>query len=116
MIALLRVTGWGPDDEPIPINAGVMAWAARVLRRCEMPPDEVSAVLGARDPELVRRFMELHRERLEEGLVDRLQTLAGLERFLVQAALVGRRDGADTRTASHHREGEVDTGHLREPR
>jgi hypothetical protein len=42
---------------------------------------------GADNPELVRRYMELHRERLQEQLVDRLRALAGLERFLLHAIL-----------------------------
>jgi hypothetical protein len=76
----------GPQNEPIPISRDAIAWAARALRRYEMPPDEISAVLGADNPELVRRYMELHRERLEERLADRLWALAGLERLLVQAS------------------------------
>lgn len=73
----------GTGDEPSPIGRDAIAWAARALRRYEMPPEEIGAVLG--DPELVRRYMELHRERLEERLVDRLRALSGLERSLVQA-------------------------------
>jgi hypothetical protein len=50
-----------------------------------MPRDEVRSVLAARDPRIVRRHLELHRERLmeraleERGAVDR-----------VEAALVAR--------------------------
>jgi len=76
-----------PQDKPIPIGRDAIAWAARALRCYEMPPDEISAVLGADNPELVRRYMELHRERLEERLADQLRALIGLERLLVQGDL-----------------------------
>jgi len=42
--------------------------AAGTLRRNRMPRAEIRAVLGADDPEMVRRYLELHRERLEEQL------------------------------------------------
>ena len=38
-----------------------------------------SAVLTSRDPEIVRRYLELHRERLQEQLDDELRTLDVLE-------------------------------------
>lgn len=79
------------------IGHDAIAWAARTLRRHQMLPEEISAVLDADDPELVRRYMELHREWLEERLADSLRTLAGLERFLVQAVVSQRESPADTR-------------------
>lgn len=42
--------------------------AREILRRQGMPPEEVRAVLGGADPLIVRRLLELHRERLEEWL------------------------------------------------
>jgi len=42
--------------------------AAGTLRRAEMPRAEIRAVLAADDPEIVRRYLELHRERLEERM------------------------------------------------
>lgn len=63
------------------------AWAAGTLRRCEMPPEEIRAVLAADDPEIVRRFLELHRERLEEEVAEQTRTLASLERSLTQEIL-----------------------------
>jgi DNA-binding transcriptional MerR regulator len=42
--------------------------AVGTLRRNRMPMAEIRAVLGAEDPEIVRRYLELHRERLEEQL------------------------------------------------
>ena len=52
-----------------------------------MPPEEIRAVLDTDDPRLVRRHLELHRERLIEELVDRRRTLAELELELAEAAL-----------------------------
>jgi hypothetical protein len=92
---------WLERDERTPIGRNAIARTARALLRCEMPPEEISAVLGADNPELVRRYMELHRERLGEGLADRLRTLAGLERFLVQAMIAPREGTAATRTVFH---------------
>jgi hypothetical protein len=40
--------------------------AAALLSRQGMPPGNVSAVLESRDPRVIRRHMELHRERLME--------------------------------------------------
>jgi hypothetical protein len=98
----------GPQDEPVPIGRGAIAWAARTLRRYEMPPGEIGAVLAADNPELVRRYMELHRERLEERLAYRLRALTGLERLLVQAIFTPRESTADTRLAILERDGEND--------
>jgi hypothetical protein len=101
----------GPRDEPIPIGRDAIAWAARTLRRYEMPPDEISAVLGADNPEIVRRYMELHRERLEERLAEQLRALTGLERLLVQAIFAAPESTADTRTSIRERDGDNDAGH-----
>lgn len=40
----------------------MFAWAASNLRRYGIPPDEIDAVVEADDPQLVSRYMELHRE------------------------------------------------------
>jgi hypothetical protein len=40
--------------------------AIGTLRRHRMPRAEIRAVLGADDPEIVRRYLELHGERLQE--------------------------------------------------
>jgi hypothetical protein len=106
----------GPQDEPIPIGRDAIAWAARVLRQYEMPPNEIIAVLGAENPELVRRYMELHRERLQERLAYRLRALTGLERPLVQAIFTPRESTADTRLAILERDGENDAVDLSESR
>lgn len=57
-----------------------------VLRSHEMPSDEIRAVLTTHDPEVVHRYMELHRERLEEWLADQRRPLAVLERLLAETA------------------------------
>lgn len=61
-------------------------WAVGVLRSQDMPPSEIRTVLTADDPELVRRYLELHGERLEERLADQRRTLAALERLLAELA------------------------------
>ena len=62
-----------------------ISWIAAALREHEMPAEEVGVVVGADDPEIVRRYFELHRERLQERLADRLVVLADLERRLTDA-------------------------------
>jgi len=49
-----------------------------------MPSEEIAALVQAHDPELVRRYLELHRERSEERLADQ-RTLDLLERLLIAA-------------------------------
>ena len=65
---------WGRDGWP--------AWAAFVLQDQGMPPDEIHAVLATDDPDLVRTYLELHRERLEERLAAGLRTLRRIERSM----------------------------------
>ena len=48
-----------------------------------MPPQEIRAILAASDPLVVRRLLELHRERLEEWLEEQLRLVARIERSLV---------------------------------
>ncbi len=50
-----------------------------VLRRCQMPPDEIRWVLTSDDPAVVHMILELHRERLEEQLAERKKALGALE-------------------------------------
>ena len=100
----------GPGGEPIPLGPDAIAWAARALRHNDLPPEEIGAVLGAEKPELVRRYMELHRERLEERLADQLRALANLERFLVEAMFDPPEGTEGTRTAIHELEGDDPAG------
>jgi hypothetical protein len=93
-------------DGPVPIGREAIAWAARMLRRQGMPSNEVDAVLAVDDQQLVRRHMELHRERLEERLADQLRALAGLERLLIEAILARDEPGRGrTRGRVHETEG-----------
>jgi hypothetical protein len=59
-----------------------MMRAAALLRETGMPADEIRTLVTTADPELVRRYLELHRERLEERLVAQRRTLASVERLL----------------------------------
>jgi len=65
------------------IGTDVRADAAEVLRRCQMPPDEIRWVLTADDPPVVHMILELHRERLEEELAERRKALGELEASLI---------------------------------
>ena len=77
-----------PEHQP---GSGSVTWAANVLRYHEMPPDEIQAVLTSDDPELIHRYLELHRERLEEWVGDQRRTLAAVERLLAEVAAERRR-------------------------
>jgi hypothetical protein len=57
---------------------------ARALSSHDMPLEEIRAVLRARDPVVVARHMELHRERLAEQLAHRIRELDVLERILAR--------------------------------
>ena len=59
-----------------------------VLRRCDMPPDEIGWVLTADDPAVVHMILELHRERLEEQLAERRKALGELEASLTVPPIV----------------------------
>ena len=65
-------------------------WVERALLDQGMPPEEIQVILLADDPLVVRRHLELHRERLVEDLSERRRTLASLERALL-AGRQGRR-------------------------
>ncbi len=53
--------------------------AEDVLRRCQMPPDEIGWILHADDPAIVHMIVELHIERLEEELTERRDALGELD-------------------------------------
>ena len=61
------------------IRADLRTDTAELLRRCEMPEDEIRWVLTADDPAVVHMILELHRERLEEELTERRKALGELE-------------------------------------
>jgi hypothetical protein len=52
------------------------------LREQGMPAVELRAIQRSDDPVIVRRNLELHRERLEERLAEQVRTLERLERQL----------------------------------
>jgi hypothetical protein len=66
------------------IGTDVRADAAGVLRRCQMPEDEIRWVLTADDPAVVHMILELHRERLEEELAERRKSLGEIEQWLIR--------------------------------
>jgi DNA-binding transcriptional MerR regulator len=68
--------------------------AAR-LRRQRMPLREIRAVLTADDPRIVRRHLELHRERLEERLAEQRALLDSLERTLSRGSVARPAGAAD---------------------
>jgi hypothetical protein len=70
---------WARDGWP--------AWAACVLQDQGMPRDEIHAVLATDDPDLVRRYLELHRERLEERLAADLRALLRIKHSMATAML-----------------------------
>jgi hypothetical protein len=70
-------------DVSIPSRA--VAYATSALADQAMPTEEIAAIVRTRDPELVRRYLELHRERLEERLADQQRTIDVLERLLIAA-------------------------------
>lgn len=59
--------------------------AVKVLRKHAMPAEEIRAVLSAEDPVIVHRYLELHRERLEERVVEQRRALESVEQVLTQA-------------------------------
>jgi hypothetical protein len=61
--------------------------AAALLSRQGMPPGDVSAVLVTRDPRVIRRHLELHRERLMEQTIDQRRAVDQVERLLVEQRL-----------------------------
>jgi hypothetical protein len=58
--------------------------AAALLSRQGRPPGDVSAVLEARDPRIIRRHLELHRERLIQQAIDQLRAVDRVEQLLVE--------------------------------
>ena len=56
-----------------------LSWPARMLGDQGMPSAEIDAVLDTDDPVIVRRYLELHRERLEERLAEQIRALRRIE-------------------------------------
>jgi hypothetical protein len=59
------------------------------LREQGMPAAELQSILRSDDPVIVRRYLELHRERLEERLAEQVRTLEWFEQQLDPAPAHG---------------------------
>jgi hypothetical protein len=66
-------------------SGGVAGSAIRALIDQGMPWTEIASILGSDGPELVRRTLELHRERLEERLAEQRAELDRIEPLLLEA-------------------------------
>jgi hypothetical protein len=66
-------------------SGGVAAWPIRALFDQGMPWAEIGSILGSDDPELVRRTLELHGERLEEHLAEQRAELDRIRPLLLEA-------------------------------
>lgn len=55
-----------------------------------MPAEEILALLAADDPEVVRRYLELHRERLEERVTEERRAIDRIEQSLTEAIIERR--------------------------
>jgi hypothetical protein len=80
----------GSGDELGPEASWRLALATPALRDQGMPPEEIDAILGAEDPVVVRRYLELHEERLEERFADQRRTVGRLLQVITPATGVRR--------------------------
>jgi hypothetical protein len=67
-------------SSPSPARSGSSARLARLLHDQGMPSREIRIVLETEDPVVVQRYLELHRERLEERLAWQIRTLEAINR------------------------------------
>jgi hypothetical protein len=72
--------------DPVCDERGTERWGTRILLDHGMPPDEIHEVVTTDDARVVRRRLELHRERLVEELFARHRVLSSVERVLSDAA------------------------------
>ena len=68
-----------PESSP---HVGPMSRTAGRLRDLGMPGPEIDEILRTDDPRLIHRYLELHRERLEERVAEQRAMLAGIEALL----------------------------------
>lgn len=87
-------------------RVGSTALAVATLRDLGMPWAEIEAILDAHDPRLVRRYLQLHSERLEERLGEQRSLLLSVEPIL--AAGSPYRCGTDGYPGACEFEAEVD--------
>ena len=88
----------GSRDELDPATSWRLALATPVLMDQGMPPEEIDAILGADDPEVVRRYLELHEERLEERLAEQRRSIDRLMQVITPATGVRRPSAGRKRT------------------
>ena len=88
----------GSRDEFDPEASWRLARATQVLRDQGMPPEEIDAILGADDPEVIRKYLELHEERLEERLADQRRSIGRLMQVITPATGVRRPSARRTRS------------------
>jgi hypothetical protein len=67
-----------------------LALATPALMDQGMPAEEIDAILGADDAEVVRRHLELHEERLEERFADQRRTIGQLMQLITPASRARR--------------------------
>jgi len=80
----------GSGNELSPEASWRLALATPALMDQGMPAEEIDAILGAGDPEVVRRHLELHEERLEERFADQRRTIGHLMQVITPAPGVRR--------------------------
>ena len=68
-----------------PVGEDDLLSAVHELQRLGMPPTEIHTVLVTDDPNVVRRLLELHRERLQERLADDVARVGRIEASLSEA-------------------------------
>jgi hypothetical protein len=79
------------DELPRARRSPSKASVLRALLGQDMPLGEIVALLAADDPATVRRYLELHRERLNEHVAEQLRMLDVVERALAGSLDRGER-------------------------
>jgi hypothetical protein len=80
------------------MTPGELRAAADLLTRQGMPRRDVDSVLRAHDPRVIRRHLELHRERLMERSIDESRAVERLERVLMAEDVDGPFDATRRRS------------------
>jgi hypothetical protein len=81
-----------------PVHWDRVLWAAYALRAQGMPQGEIHSLLATDDPRLIRRHLDLHRERLEERFADHRELVNSIEGLLLEAAGLEAGIGRDRST------------------
>jgi DNA-binding transcriptional MerR regulator len=76
-----------PMEQALSTRSDPIASAVRTLREQGMPSSEITTVLEVEEPSDLRRYMELHAERLAERLAAERRALAEIERFLAMSIM-----------------------------